>query len=68
MVLSTKKMQVFINKTRSILNLHVFFFSGDVTIYMYSTPPMSLFVTNFVIWGTLLYPYPGDVIFEWPLG
>ena len=59
---STKKIQVFINNTRSILNLYIIFFDSDVTIYMYSTPHMSLFLTNFGYHPT---PYPGDIIFEW---
>ena len=47
--MKTKKIKVFINNARSILNLYKTFFGGDVTIFMHPTPLRLtlLFVTNF---------------------
>ena len=42
-------MQVFINSTKSILNLYIIFFGGDVTgggATLYLTLPLSLSVTT----------------------
>ena len=47
MDLSTKKMQVFINKTRSILKLYIIFSGGHVTICMYPTPPYATLCHQF---------------------